>query len=95
MRTTKRDLQLLQTLHNFSLLSTSQINALVFPKVDYRTVLRRLRKLESAKLIQRAKEYRGGMSVWHLTGTGARRIGAVAQIRSINKNATRFVGERS
>lgn len=86
MKITKRDLHLLQTLHNFSLLSTSQINTLVFPQIDYRTVLRRLRKLEAAKLIQRTKEYRGGMSVWHLTGTGARRIGAIAQIRTINKN---------
>lgn len=86
MKVTKRDLHLLQILHNFSLLSTLQINILVFPEVDYRTVLRRLRKLEASKLIQRTKEYRGGMSVWHLTGTGARRIGVIAQIRTINKN---------
>ena len=86
MKITNRDLHLLQTLFNFSLLSTSQINVLVFPLIDNRTVLRRLRKLESAKLIQRSKEYRGGMSVWHLTGTGARRIGTIAQIKTINKN---------
>lgn len=83
---TKRDIRLLQTLDSFALLSTPQINQIVFPKVDYRTVLRRLRKLEKAKLLQRTKEYKGGMSVWFLTGTGARRIGTLAQFKSINKN---------
>lgn len=86
MKITKRDVHLLQTLDAYSLLSTPQVNALNFPGIDFRTMLRRLRKLERAKLLQRTKDYRGGVSVWYLTGTGARRIGREPCIRTLNKN---------
>jgi hypothetical protein len=85
-RLTPRDTKLFQLLVSFGLLSTYQIGQLVFPGIDYRTVLRRLRKLEHAQLIQRTNHYRGGASVWYLTGTGARRIGAMAHIKTLNKN---------
>lgn len=86
VKVTSRDRKLLHRLEDFALLSTTQVNHLVFPGVNYRTVLRRLRKLERCKLIQRIKEYKGGMSVWFLTMKGAKAIGGLPQIKSINRN---------
>jgi len=85
-RLTPRDTKLFQNIASFGLLSTHQIRQLCFPSIDYRAVLRRLRKLERAKLIQRTNQYKGGASAWYLTGTGARRTGRLAHIKTLNKN---------
>lgn len=51
---TKRDLELLNFLADYGMLSTKQIANLFFADVNIRTVLRRLRILEENKLIKRS-----------------------------------------
>ncbi|MEC7276315.1 MAG: replication-relaxation family protein [Bdellovibrionota bacterium] len=85
-RLTKRDHFLFQALFSYGLLSTTQINQLVFSDVDYRTVLRRLRKLEKLKVIQRVRSCKVGTCVWYLRPIAAKRIGQEPIIKSVNRN---------
>lgn len=83
---TERDKTLLNKLADYELLSTKQLRELVFPKVTKTTVLRRLRKLESEKLIRRVHVLRGGELIWTLTAPGAIPIHREHFLENINRN---------
>lgn len=68
---TARDKKLLELLHQYSLMSTNQIATLVFENIAKTTMLRRLRVLETNKLIQFIEYQKGRERVWVLTQLGA------------------------
>lgn len=83
---TKRDLRLFNLLDSYGFLSTSQINTQIFEGVNYRTVLRRLRKLQQMHYLTRTNFYKGGITSWHLTTKGASVLGTKPMFKSLNKN---------
>jgi DNA-binding Lrp family transcriptional regulator len=87
MKFTERDKKLLRTLSDFGLLSTKQIQRLVFPKIRKTTMLRRLRLLEKRNLIRRIKGLNDGNLCWCLTTVGASSLGIEYPLRHINKNS--------
>jgi DNA-binding MarR family transcriptional regulator len=60
MKFTERDRNLLGTLSDFGLLSTKQIQHLIFQGIRKTTMLRRLRLLEKRNLIRRIKGLNDG-----------------------------------
>lgn len=64
---TKRDLNLIETLADYGLFSTDLIVKKIFNNIDYSTVLRRLRILETQKLIRRAGLLSNKENVWAIT----------------------------
>lgn len=68
---TARDKKLLELLHQYSLMSTNQIASQVFENIAKTTMLRRLRVLETNKLIQFIEYQKGRERVWVLTQLGA------------------------
>lgn len=83
----KRDVFLLQTLGAYELLCTRQLLALVFPNIRKTTALRRLRKLESERLIKRTNGLKGGEFIWSLTVNGANHIHRDSFLEKINRNS--------
>jgi hypothetical protein len=86
MVVTKRDLRCLDFLTKYGVLSTSQINRSVFFQIRSTTVLRRLRKLEEAKLISRISGMKSQGLIWVATLKGAQRIGSNAPLGTVNRN---------
>lgn len=84
---TDRDHRVLRTLSSYELLTTKLVAELVFPNVDKRTVLRRLRKLAHEKLIRKIHGLKKGQVIWALTSLGAQRIGEDGFPDAINRNS--------
>lgn len=84
---TSRDQELFFKLQSYGLLTTKQIEFLVFKNVALTTVLRRLRALESTGYIKRASRLAAGETVWALTQKGGQKIHA-SVIRSYFRSDT-------
>jgi DNA-binding Lrp family transcriptional regulator len=67
MNLTKRDELLLKRLANYGMLSTAQINQLIFSSIAKTTVLRRLRILEEANFIKRLVGLESQEVLWIIT----------------------------
>jgi hypothetical protein len=83
---TERDLGLLEKLSDYGLLSSRQIETLIFPGIARETVLRRLRRLRGHKLIDRSIGVEGGPLVWWLEEKGAKKIGLGFSYGPLNRN---------
>lgn len=68
---TVRDIELLQKLSVYGMLSTKQVNALVFNSIAITTVLRRLRLLEAGFYVKRILGLESQDVLWVLTEKGA------------------------
>lgn len=86
MVVTKRDHKLLEKIHVYGMLSTTQINQLIFNGIAKTTTLRRLRILEGQRLIQRISGLESHEYLWGLTFGGAQLIGRELIKRHWNKN---------
>ena len=75
MLLTKRDLEIFATISRCAILTTSQLSKTVFKGIAKTTVLRRLRKLEKAKFIERIEGLTNYENAWALTAKGAEAIG--------------------
>src|SRR3989338_5636866 len=85
MLLTKRDLEIFKLLSKTAILTTAQINRTVFQGVAVTTVLRRLRKLEKGKFIQRIEGLPGHELAWALTLRGADAVGYVSLKRHFHR----------
>lgn len=85
-RITKRDKSLLLKLSELGLMSTRQIEQLIFNGILSGTVLRRLRKLAKLKLITKESGIQGGPAIWMLTAKGGKGIGVTEIYGSMNRN---------
>lgn len=85
-RITKRDKSLLLKLSELGLMSTRQIEQLIFSKILSGTVLRRLRKLAKLKLITKESGVHGGPAIWMLSSKGGKEIGVTEIYGSMNRN---------
>jgi len=83
---TSRDHVLLSKLSSFGVLSTRQLEKLVFQSVRSTTVLRRLRKLKRSGFINRVTGLPCGELSWIVTQKGATRVCASEAIVSVSKN---------
>ena len=72
---TDRDTALFKTLSAFGMLSTRQIQELLFANVSHTTVCRRPRTLESRHLVHRIRGLPDGGQVWGLSLKCARELG--------------------
>lgn len=88
IRVQKRDEDFLRGLSKFGVLSTAQIAAWYFESVDKRTVLRRLRLLETHGLILNPSTLPNGMKAWSLSKVGASLVSAPMPFRYSNRNST-------
>ena len=75
MLLTKRDLEIFAIISRCAILTTSQLSKTVFKGIAKTTVLRRLRKLEKAKFIERIEGLANYEKAWALTAKGAEAIG--------------------
>lgn len=75
MKLTQRDLRIFDLMTKTAILTTAQIGRTVFQGVATTTILRRLRKLEKEKYIQRIEGLPNYEAAWCLTLKGARVIG--------------------
>ena len=82
-----RDESLCQCLLSYGFLSSEQIKKLLFPNVDKRTMLRRLRILKKKKVLTRFESSKGGTVLWTLTSREASRMGSDFVLRNINRSA--------
>ncbi len=89
MRLQARDKKLLENLYRFGALTTSQVRRLSFDGIAHSTVLRRLRKLESKKIILRLSGLEDGLLCWCLTNEGAEQVGLDRPTEYRNKNLLR------
>lgn len=85
MLLTKRDLEIFKIISRCAILTTSQLSKTVFRGVATTTVLRRLRKLEKAKLIERIEGLANYEKAWTLTSKGAEAIGYVNPKRHFHR----------
>lgn len=83
---TGRDRKLLEVVDSYGMLSSSQIRHLMFSEIDHRTMLRRLRVLESKKFISRIDGLPRGELTWLLTAKAANLIGSELVIKGVNRN---------
>lgn len=74
MRLTNRDLEIFKLISKAAILTTAQIERTVFKGVATTTVLRRLRKLEKAKFIERVEGLPNHELAWALTLKGAESV---------------------
>lgn len=74
---TKRDAVLLKLLQDFGVVSTTQINSWVFKSVNRTTVLRRLRRLETAGYIRKRATLPDATAVWVVESSGVQAISGV------------------
>ncbi len=86
MLVTARDRNLLDKLHAYGMLSTKQINQIIFDGIAKTTTLRRLRILEKEKFIQRISGLESHEYLWGLTLVGAQIIGRDLIKKHWNKN---------
>lgn len=82
---TKRDLILLEKLHQYGMLSTNHVNKIVFKDIAQTTVLRRLRLLESEKLITKIVGLESMERLWALTENGANSANVMIRKRHFAK----------
>jgi hypothetical protein len=82
-----RDESLCQSLLSYGFLSSEQIKKLVFPTVNKRTMLRRLRVLKKKKVLNRFESFKGGTVLWSLTGRQSSLMGSDFVMRNINRSA--------
>ena len=82
-----RDESLCQCLLSYGFLSSEQIKKLLFPNVDKRTMLRRLRILKKKKVLTRFESSKGGTVLWTLTSREASKMGSDFVMRNINRSA--------
>jgi len=75
MKLTQRDLEIFKLLSTMAILTTAQLQKTVFSGVAVTTVLRRLRKLEKEKYIQRIGGLPSYEVAWALTQKGADTVG--------------------
>lgn len=85
-RITKRDKSLLLKLSELGLMSTRQIEQLIFSGILSGTVLRRLRKLAALKLITKESGVQGGSAIWMLSPKGGKEVGITEIYGSMNRN---------
>lgn len=86
MLLTNRDKELLRGLRSYGLFTTKQIAQLYFPGVALTTVLRRLRKLEATKYLQRITGIETYEAGWALASKGANAVNAHAYKRVFRKD---------
>jgi hypothetical protein len=67
MRMTPRDQKLFRHLADYGMLTTKQINTIIFGGIATTTVLRRLRNLEEQKFIKRMVGLESGETLWIIT----------------------------
>jgi hypothetical protein len=83
---TLRDRALLSKLSSYGVLSSRQMESLLFPGICSSTALRRLRKLKRAGLIERVTGLPCGEHAWHVTRAGAATVGDSDSIATVSKN---------
>ena len=86
MKIQVRDKKVLETLYKYGALTTTQLRRLCFAGIAHTTVMRRLRKLEEAKIIIRLSGLEEGLLSWTLTVDGADRVGLDRPLEYRNKN---------
>ncbi len=72
---TQRDLNLLQCLHAFGVVTSDQLTRFFFPGVARTTVLRRLRRLELDGYIRKRGNLQTAMAVWMIEAEGQKVLG--------------------
>jgi len=82
---TERDRRLFQILNGYGMLSTKQLQTLVFPKINESTALARLRKLKHKKYLQSHSGLPKGQLVWTLNLKARQVINSDLEV-SVNKN---------
>lgn len=75
MKLTQRDLEIFKLMSAMAILTTAQLQQAVFSSIAATTVLRRLRKLERGRYIQRIKGLPSYEVAWALTQKGADAVG--------------------
>jgi hypothetical protein len=83
---TDRDKRLLETLSDFGLMSTDQLERKIFSPIRNTTALRRLRKLEKRKLLSRSSGLAKGRLAWSITAKGGSVVGLPEGFGHINRN---------
>ena len=83
---TNRDRKLLLKLHSCGMLTTNQLNMVVFNNIAVTTVLRRLRLLEKENLIKRIEGLSTTEMLWVLTEKGAALVGVKLVKRRFSKS---------
>lgn len=86
MNITNRDIEIFKMIANYGMLSTKQINFVCFNLIASTTVLRRLRKLEDKKFIQRLLGLESQDVLWILLPKGAEAAGVAIPKRHWSKN---------
>ena len=86
MNITNRDIEVFKLIANYGMLSTKQINSTCFHSIASTTVLRRLRKLEDKKYIQRLLGLESQDVLWILLQKGAETAGVAIPKRHWSKN---------
>lgn len=81
-----RDEKLCQYLLSYGFLSSEQIKKLLFPKINKRTMLRRLRILHKKKILTRSESSKGGIVLWSLSRTQVLQMGSEFVMKSINRS---------
>ena len=81
-----RDKEILSKLARYGILSTEQIGEMFFKNIRHTTMMRRLRMLEKANFIVRAKGLPDSMSAWYAGAKGAKAIGSKEPVRYTNQN---------
>lgn len=85
MKLTQRDLRIFDLMTTMAILTTAQIGRIVFQGVATTTVLRRLRKLEKEKYVQRIEGLPNYEVAWCLTLKGADAIGYANPKRNFHR----------
>lgn len=85
MRLTSRDLEIFNLISNMAILTTGQIGKTLFRGVAITTVLRRLRKIEKEKYIQRIEGLPNHELAWALMLKGADSIGYLNPKRNFHR----------
>lgn len=75
MKLTQRDLEIFKLMSTMAILTTAQLQRTVFNGIAMTTVLRRLRKLEKEKYVQRIEGLPNYEVAWALTQKGADAVG--------------------
>ena len=83
---TSRDRSFLSKLASYGVLSSHQIEKIGFPGIRKTTILRRLRKLKRAGLIERTTGLPCGEYAWHVTQLGGSKVGDPESIGTVSKN---------
>lgn len=85
MKLTNRDLDIFKLISKTAILTTAQIERVVFKGVATTTVLRRLRKLEKTKFIERIEGLPNHELAWALTLKGAESVGYINPKRHFHR----------